>query len=41
MKSQEVNKGSRSIDVLDIIMLAIGVGFFALSIVYTLACDRL
>jgi len=27
--------------VLDVIMLAIGVGFFALSIAYTIACDRL
>jgi len=26
---------------LDIIMLAIGVGFFALAVGYTIACDRL
>jgi hypothetical protein len=26
---------------LDIIMLAIGLGFFALSVGYTIACDRL
>jgi hypothetical protein len=26
---------------LDVIMLAIGLGFFALSVAYTYACDRL
>jgi hypothetical protein len=26
---------------LDLIMLAIGLGFFALSVGYTIACDRL
>jgi hypothetical protein len=26
---------------LDVIMLAIGLGFFALSVGYTIACDRL
>jgi len=26
---------------LDIIMLAVGLGFFALSVGYTIACDRL
>jgi len=26
---------------LDIVMLAIGLGFFALSVGYTIACDRL
>jgi len=26
---------------LDVVMLAIGLGFFALSIGYTIACDRL
>jgi len=26
---------------LDVIMLAIGLGFFALSVGYTVACDRL
>jgi hypothetical protein len=26
---------------LDIVLLAVGLGFFALSIAYTLACDRL
>jgi hypothetical protein len=30
-----------SIAMLDIIMLAIGLGFFALSVGYTVACDRL
>jgi hypothetical protein len=31
----------RSTHMLDIIMLAIGIGFFALSVGYTIACDRL
>jgi hypothetical protein len=26
---------------LDVVMLAIGLGFFALSVSYTMACDRL
>jgi len=26
---------------LDVIMLAVGLGFFALSVRYTIACDRL
>ena len=30
-----------SIPMLDIIMLAIALGFFALSVGYTIACDRL
>src|SRR5262245_14960583 len=30
-----------SIPMLDIIVLAIGLGFFALSVGYTIACDRL
>jgi hypothetical protein len=28
-------------DMLDIIMIAIALGFFALSVGYTIACDRL
>jgi hypothetical protein len=32
---------TRSINMLDIVMLAIAVGFFALSVGYTIACDRL
>ena len=31
----------RSTEMLDVIMLAIGLGFFALSIGYTMACDQL
>jgi hypothetical protein len=31
----------RRASMLDIIMLAIGLGFFALSVGYTIACDRL
>ena len=31
----------RSIPVLDILMLALGLGFFALAIGYTYACERL
>jgi len=31
----------RSTEMLDIIMLAIGLGFFALSVGYAMACDRL
>lgn len=30
-----------ALDMLDVIMLAIGLGFFALSVGYTIACDRL
>ena len=29
------------LDVLDVILLAVGLGFFALSIAYAYACDRL
>ena len=32
---------ARSIQMLDVILLAIGLGFFALSVGYTIACDRL
>jgi hypothetical protein len=32
---------ARSIKMLDLIVLAIGLGFFALSVGYTIACDRL
>jgi hypothetical protein len=32
---------ARSSEMLDIIMLAVGLGFFALSIGYVYACDRL
>jgi hypothetical protein len=31
----------RSIQMLDLILLALGLGFFALSIGYAYACDRL
>jgi hypothetical protein len=31
----------RSIPMLDILMLALGLGFFALAIGYTYACERL
>lgn len=31
----------RSISMLDVIMLALGLGFFALSVGYAYACDRL
>jgi hypothetical protein len=31
----------RSTEMLDVIMLAIGLGFFALSVGYTMACDQL
>jgi len=31
----------RSTEMLDIVMLAIGVGFFALSVGYAMACDQL
>jgi hypothetical protein len=31
----------RSMQMLDIIMLALGLAFFALSVGYTIACDRL
>jgi hypothetical protein len=32
---------AKEASMLDIIMLAIGLGFFALSVGYTIACDRL
>jgi hypothetical protein len=32
---------TRSIRMLDLILLALGLGFFALAIGYTIACDRL
>jgi hypothetical protein len=31
----------KSIRMLDLILLALGLGFFALAIGYTIACDRL
>lgn len=31
----------RSAEMLDIVMLALGLGFFALSVGYVMACDRL
>jgi SNF family Na+-dependent transporter len=31
----------RSMQMMDIIMLALGLAFFALSVGYTIACDRL
>jgi len=31
----------RSMQMMDLIMLAIGLAFFALSVGYTIACDRL
>jgi hypothetical protein len=34
-------RAPRSSDMLDIIMLAIGLGFFALSVGYAMACDQL
>jgi hypothetical protein len=32
---------SQGVPMLDIILLALGLGFFALSVGYTIACDRL
>jgi hypothetical protein len=32
---------ARSMQMLDIIMLALGLAFFALTVGYTIACDRL
>jgi hypothetical protein len=32
---------ARSMQMMDIIMLALGLAFFALSVGYTIACDRL
>jgi hypothetical protein len=34
-------RASEECRMLDVIMLAIGLGFFALSVGYTVACDRL
>ena len=38
---REKRMWGRSTSMLDIILLALGLGFFALSVGYTLACDRL
>jgi hypothetical protein len=32
---------ARSMQMLDLILVAMGLGFFALSVGYTIACDRL
>jgi hypothetical protein len=42
-ESRCVRRGcaGRSTEMLDIIMLAIGLGFFALSVGYAMACDQL
>jgi hypothetical protein len=32
---------ARSMQMLDLVLVAIGLGFFALSVGYTIACDRL
>jgi hypothetical protein len=32
---------ARSIHMLDVILIAVALGFFALSVGYTIACDRL
>jgi hypothetical protein len=32
---------SREIAMLDVVMMALGVGFFAASILYVLACERM
>jgi hypothetical protein len=34
-------RAPKETSMLDLIMLAVGLGFFALSIGYTIACDRL
>jgi hypothetical protein len=39
--AQLARDAPREASMLDIIMLAIGLGFFALSVGYTIACDRL
>jgi hypothetical protein len=37
----EIKGATRSISMMDILMLALGFGFFALAIGYTYACERL
>jgi hypothetical protein len=39
--SRRKPRAVRSIQMLDLIMLAMGLGFFALTIGYAYACDRL
>jgi hypothetical protein len=39
--STEAKGATRSISMMDILMLALGFGFFALAIGYTYACERL
>jgi hypothetical protein len=41
LRHRPQNCGRKEIPMLDVIMLAIGLGFFALSVGYTIACDRL
>jgi hypothetical protein len=36
-----VHDSPRSLPMLDILMIALGLGFFALSVGYSVACDRL
>jgi hypothetical protein len=40
-KAQNARVRSEGCRMLDIVMLAIGLGFFTLSVCYTFACDRL
>jgi hypothetical protein len=35
------NSFARSMQMMDVIMIALGLAFFAVSIAYTFACDRL
>jgi SNF family Na+-dependent transporter len=39
--SRTISPTTWSIPMMDIIMLALGLAFFALSVGYTIACDRL
>jgi hypothetical protein len=39
--SPDTLQGATMLDVLDVILLAVGLGFFALSIAYAYACERL
>ena len=41
MKMGQNDSIARSIPMLDVIVLAMGLGFFAVSVGYCIACDRL
>jgi hypothetical protein len=41
LRKEQAQQATRSIVMLDIVMLAMGLGFFVLAVGYTYACERL